>query len=254
MRLVKKVIKLIFLLSLLVFVSLTLYKFPYPEPSQVVDSIKVNDPKQEKITQAQVNLYAGELSYEIQPKYSYDLWGLVVSQHDSGSFLDIYHKKDPANTHDICVVWGKNIDNESYKKVKFSSGDFVCYYKWRAGENPGISGLYLANNHLVPANPELAKIISQTNIGDQIHLKGFLSEYKIYDKTGYLKLSRGTSIARDDTGNGACETIYVTDYEIVRKSNAALANQIRKYSLYSLTVTAILGMVLFMFYDEKKSG
>ena len=31
---------------------------------------------------------------------------------------------------------------------------------------------------------------------------------------------RGTSTTRDDTGNGACETIYVTGFEIIGRANA----------------------------------
>ena len=33
------------------------------------------------------------------------------------------------------------------------------------------------------------------------------------------KFSRGTSITRNDTGNGACETIYVEDFEIIKENS-----------------------------------
>ena len=31
---------------------------------------------------------------------------------------------------------------------------------------------------------------------------------------------RGTSTTRNDTGGGACETVYVTQFEIIRRANA----------------------------------
>ena len=46
-------------------------------------------------------------------------------------------------------------------------------------------------------------------VGDQIHFEGYLSSYS--NASGF---HRGTSTIRTDTGNGACETVYVTEFDI----------------------------------------
>ncbi len=51
--------------------------------------------------------------------------------------------------------------------------------------------------------------------GDQVHLKGWLVSYGIKD-TPYRRVS---STTRTDRGNGACETIFVTDFEVLKKAN-----------------------------------
>ena len=74
----------------------------------------------------------------------------------------------------------------------------------------------------------------QAERGDQIHLKGYLVTYSHGGGT------RGTSLTRDDTGNGACETIYVTDINILRK-----ANRFWRY-LFSLSTLLVAGSIILL--------
>ena len=53
--------------------------------------------------------------------------------------------------------------------------------------------------------------------GDQVHIRGMLAEYS--HNHGFA-FKRGTSLTRDDTGNGACETIYVQDAEVLHAGGA----------------------------------
>ena len=50
--------------------------------------------------------------------------------------------------------------------------------------------------------------IDDIAVGDQIHLEGYLASYS--NASGF---HRGTSTTRKDTGNGACETVYVTAFD-----------------------------------------
>jgi hypothetical protein len=70
----------------------------------------------------------------------------------------------------------------------------------------------LANNHLISEDPFLRDRAAEIRVGDQIRVKGWLSRYGAVG--GRL---RGTSTTRDDTGDGACETIYVREFEIVQR-------------------------------------
>jgi len=51
--------------------------------------------------------------------------------------------------------------------------------------------------------------------GDQIRFKGWLVSYGIKD-TPYRRVS---STSRRDRGNGACETVFVNEFEILKPAN-----------------------------------
>ncbi|MGB5540051.1 MAG: hypothetical protein WBO37_08190, partial [Gammaproteobacteria bacterium] len=60
----------------------------------------------------------------------------------------------------------------------------------------------------------LRKQIKQLRIGDQVRIQGWLVNYS--NDAGF---SRGTSTTRSDKGNGACETIYLKEFEILQPLN-----------------------------------
>ena len=59
------------------------------------------------------------------------------------------------------------------------------------------------------------KKIASIKIGDSIHVRGYLASYS--HNQGFA-FQRGTSATRSDTGNGACETIYLEDIDIIQHS------------------------------------
>jgi hypothetical protein len=75
----------------------------------------------------------------------------------------------------------------------------------------------LSNNHLISADPFIRDRVAEIRVGDQIRIKGLLARYGAAGNGGL----RGTSTTRDDTGDGACETILVEELEIVARSFSA---------------------------------
>jgi hypothetical protein len=63
-----------------------------------------------------------------------------------------------------------------------------------------------ANMHMVPATPELADRLRAVHIGDLIDIRGYLIEIKFPDGGTWR-----SSLTRTDTGNGACELVWVDD-------------------------------------------
>jgi hypothetical protein len=158
-------------------------------------------------------------TYTVYPLFDCELWGMVVSSHYAGSFLDIAHEawKDYLNVKDICVIWGQNLQTDAFRQIKFWSRDFTCYYSWSTPEVGKLfSASHISNNHLITENPLFRKVIKSVKRGDQIHLRGWLAKY------GHKGSStvRGTSTTRDDTGGNACETVYLTEFEILKRANA----------------------------------
>ena len=157
-------------------------------------------------------------TYTVYPQFDYELWGMIVSSHYAGSFLDYAHEmwKDYLNIKDICVIWGTNVESGAFRRVKFWSRDFTCYYSWPDSETGRrFSQAHISNNHLITEDTVLRKLIKSVERGDQIHLRGYLAKYGHKGS----RAVRGTSTTRQDTGGQACETVYVTDFEVLRRAN-----------------------------------
>lgn len=180
----------------------------------VVRADLARDPEQLAAREAPFDVEQGGVRYRVEPLYRYSLHGLVVSRrnHD-GDYMLHRRWNDHLNVADVCVVWGDNtgIDLGAFD---FWSGQFTCFYRtdsasaWRAFRPEQMS-----NNHLLSDDAWLRERIAEVRVGDQIRLEGYLASYG--NDSGF---QRGTSTIRTDTGNGACETIYVTRFDVLEPS------------------------------------
>ena len=179
----------------------------YNEPLQAGDGVP-----------APFQVSVKKMSYTVKPLFHYELWGLVVSQHRSDSLLDISHRRwnDFLNIKDLCVVWGRNIRSGVYREMKFWNRDFTCMCEFPDEEIARLfSASHLSNNHLLCADKRLSRQILRARPGDPVYFKGYLAEYS----QPANQFFRGTSRSRDDTGDGACETVYVTEFRILKRAN-----------------------------------
>jgi hypothetical protein len=181
-------------------------------------------------------------AYTVYPQFEYELWGMVVSSHYAGSFLDYAHEmwKDYLNIKDICVIWGKNLEAGAFRQIKFWSRDFTCYYSWPDAETGRqFSQSHISNNHLITENTFLRTLIKSVKRGDQIRLRGWLAKYGHKGS----RVVRGTSTTRKDTGGQACETVYVTEFEILERANPGWRSALP----FSLVITGCCLALLFLF-------
>jgi len=182
-----------------------------------------------------------KFTYTVTPLFNYELWGMVVSYHHAASFIDVSHQQwnDYLNTKDICVIWGKNVATGIYERMKFKNRDFTCFYRYPDRETGELfTENCLSNNHLLPADPFVAAAVLKARKGDQVHFKGWLVSY---GQKG-APYSRGSSTVRNDRGNGACEVVYITDFEILREANAAWR------ALYKLSLVLIGLSIAALFF------
>jgi hypothetical protein len=213
-------------LQVLIVLALTLWAIclwnreNLPGPESLAPQL-FDAPVQTEVRKAPFLRTAGGTEYTIKPLYEYDLYGLVVSEHDSSAFWDWIHEaaNDHLNVVDLCVVWGDDARRGSYRDVSFSSGEFVCYFRPKDAKAGADFDIYqISNNHLLTENPRLARALRGVHIGDEVHFHGFLSEYE-HDQGFHFH--RGTSVTRFDTGDGACETVYVTEAQVLRSHDRA---------------------------------
>ncbi len=198
-------------------------------------------PKQESTTQAPFTVEAGGETYRIIPRHRYQLQGVVVSYHDADALDDIWHHekwKDFLNVRDLCVIWGENIETEVYRRMSFENDSWTCWAYWPDAETGSRFSMHqISNNHILTDDAELKHRLLTAEPGDHIRLAGALAKYENHANGFY----RDTSTTRTDTGNGACETVYMTDFEIIQKAN------IRKRTIYQIAKwSLIISFTLFL--------
>lgn len=240
----ENIFKYLFLLCASIAGISHFYKDEWHEPDYY-DQRLLEPPLQTETDREPFSIEANGLRYTINPKFDYDLYGVVVSYSDADGFTNIWHHKrwqDFINVRDLCVIWGNNVQSGVYKQMSFSSDSWTCWASWpdrTSGEMFTMKAL--SNNHIVTDSDKLKAKLMQAELGDQIHFKGVLAEY-INHAASY---TRGTSITRNDTGQGACETIFIDDFEIVKKANPTWRKLAKTFNWLSLlTLIGFIAMFL----------
>lgn len=235
--LAKSINTLIFYASLAVLLVSFFNRNDFPDQLILSPGLKT-EPIQTKTRKQAFNFDYNDIRYEIIPQYRYELTGLVVSyEHHSGESM--LHKlwNDHINVADLCVVWEENATDVDLNEFSFFNGQFTCNFEtYNMEEWDKFQQDQISNNHLLSNDPAIRKVIQQVKIGDQIRLAGWLSQYK-----NDLGFNRGTSIRRDDEGNGACETIFLEEFEIITQMQSLW----RKLLPVSLIVCILCGFIWF---------
>lgn len=156
-----------------------------------------------------------------------------ITHRDVGDFI---------NTNDLCVIWGANAETLDLSKFSFSHGDWTCYvYTTNTPAWSQFKMDALANNHVLPATPEISRAVHDVRIGDQIEMSGELVDYSIDGNP-----PRTTSIIRTDTGNGACEIIYVRDFKFLARHHETLYRLAHLATGLMVLSLIVLGAALFI--------
>ena len=176
------------------------------------------------------------VAYRIEPEYEYDLYGMIVSyRHHDGESRMHRRANDHLNMLDVCVIWGDNTRNRRLNKINFWNGIFTCNVKTKDQAAWEAFDMYqLSNNHLISDDEFVRDRVKDVQIGDQIRVRGYLASYS--SETGG---TRGTSTTRLDTGDGACETIFVERFEIIEP-----ATSYWRISMYVALLLLLAGLVV----------
>jgi hypothetical protein len=175
-----------------------------------------NEPEQTPTDTRPFHATVNDVEYLIEPEYAYDLTGMVVSyRHHEGNSRMHLQANDHLNMADVCVVWGDNTKSD-LQAIDFWNGIFTCNVFTRdmaAWESFDMN--QLSNNHLISDDEFIRRQARKIQVGDQIRVRGYLASYS---NEGGGK--RGTSTTRTDTGDGACETVFVDYFRIVQPATS----------------------------------
>lgn len=180
-----------------------------------------------------------DVEYAVEPRFDYELTGLVVSRAFHNATYGLHRKwNDHLNVADLCIVWGDNADTLDLNAFDFWNGQFTCNIS--TSSDPAWTAFKpdeLSNNHLLSDDEAIREQIQKVNIGDRVRLTGWLSRYG--NDQGF---SRDTSTTRDDSGNGACETIFIRRFEILDSMESGWRTAY-SVSLYAFVGTALIWLV-----------
>ena len=194
-----------------------------------------NEPRQTPTNERPFHATVNDVEYLVEPEYAYELTGMVVSyrRHEGNSRMHML-ANDHINMIDVCVVWGDNTRSDLHA-IDFWNGIFTCNVFTRdmaAWDSFDMN--QLSNNHLISDDEFTRKQVRKIRVGDQVRFRGYLASYS--NDSGS---KRGTSTTRTDTGDGACETVYVEDFRIVEPATSGW-----RISMWTSLALLLLGLVV----------
>ncbi|WP_266170543.1 hypothetical protein [Dyella subtropica] len=112
---------------------------------------------------------------------------------------------------DLALGWGRMSDSAVLAKITISQSN--RFYYWHVQEFPIPQRdieTSSANMHMIPSDDMVRHSLERIRPGQLVHLEGFLVDASRPDGWQWH-----TSMTREDTGNGACELVYVEDISTV---------------------------------------
>jgi hypothetical protein len=140
--------------------------------------------------------------YSITPLKSFEIEARVLS---SKSYS--VGREAELSPVDLALGWGPMSDEVILNKVDISQSH--RFYYWHVDEFPiprREIETHSANMHMIPADDRIEKMLKSVRPGEVVKLSGYLVQVNASDGWHWK-----SSLTREDTGNGACEVVYVKE-------------------------------------------
>lgn len=126
-----------------------------------------------------------------------------------------YHAGRESNLSptDLALGWGRMRDDDVLSRLDISQSGRWYHYAWR-GEPPLPPDDIVrssANMHMIPATRAVADALHAVRRDDRVRIDGWLVEADAPDGWRWR-----SSLTREDSGNGACEVVYVCAMSVQR--------------------------------------
>ncbi len=186
--------------KLILFVSLISYgayqHFSNQPVTHGTGAVANNQPINQAVNQNSFNVNG----YRITPLESFEIEARVLStEHYS------FGREADLSPVDLALGWGKMSDEAILKDIKISQSN--RFYFWHVDEFPiprREIETQSANMHMIPADDAIASTLKSVKTGQVVKISGFLVRADANDGWHWQ-----SSLTREDTGNGACEVVYV---------------------------------------------
>ncbi len=160
--------------------------------------IASHQPTQNSISHASFTLNG----YSITPLKSFEMEARVLSakSYSIGREADL-------SPIDLALGWGAMSDETILSKIDISQSN--RFYYWHVDEFPiphREIELNSANMHMIPADGRIERMLKSVRPGEVVRFSGYLVQVNASDGWHWK-----SSLTREDTGNGACEVVYVKE-------------------------------------------
>ena len=166
----------------------------HPGPGELAP----DDPVQTALDEPVEPIHLGDFTLTARAKF--ELVARVLS-------TEHYHADAGAALvpEDFALGWGRMSDSAVLEDIDISqSGRFYYWHVERFPIPRREIETHSANMHMIPADAAVAYQLKRVRAGDVVSLDGMLVEA---DKANGWRWR--SSLTRDDTGDGACELVYV---------------------------------------------
>ncbi len=158
------------------------------------------DPEQKNFTTPPPSIQKD--GWTLQPLASYRIEARVLSK--------IRYSEDDVSTlspYDLALGWGRMSDSAVLDRLTITQSN--RFSRWECQGDTPIPESELvshsANNHLIPADDAIKDKIAALRAGSLVKISGYLVEANHPNADHPWR----SSLTRDDSGEGACEIIYV---------------------------------------------
>lgn len=142
--------------------------------------------------------------YRVRPLAGFSLQARVLGREDYR-----FDRGAAIAPTDLALGWGRMSDPAFYSRLELWQSNRWYRYRW-GSDGPPLPEQEIArssaNMHLVPANSVVASTLSRVEADQRVSLRGWLVEVRGDDGSVWR-----SSLSRNDTGDGACELIYVCE-------------------------------------------
>lgn len=188
----------------LTFIAVFYYFFFYEPSVTLPPGVMAKEPPVQEKVSSPTPFMIGE--YRLNPFAKFSLKAKVLSKK-------YYSNGRQAETSpvDLALGWGPMSDEKVLED--FSIWQSYRFFHWRAKRLPIPMNKVIescSNMHIIPANQYIKEAIDEAIKGDIIELSGNLVNVR-----GSNNWKWASSKSRKDTGNGACEIVYVENFAIV---------------------------------------
>ena len=140
--------------------------------------------------------------FTVSPLASFSIEARVLSREDYS-----FGPESAISPTDLALGWQRMADPAVYEPLGIRQSGRWYRYRWDAGGPPIPLREIVrssANMHIVPADPDVERALDGVRAGQMVRLQGWLIEARRDDGWRWR-----SSLTREDSGDGACELIYV---------------------------------------------
>ncbi|MDQ1315120.1 MAG: hypothetical protein QG662_1229 [Pseudomonadota bacterium] len=149
--------------------------------------------------------------YQITPAAEFSLEARVLSteKYRIGREADL-------SPIDLALGWGPMSDSAVLDRLQISHGNRFYFYRWPDQPPIPLSDIVenSANMHMIPASDEVKTRLDKVRVGQVVALSGYLVRVQAPDGWHW-----NSSMTRSDSGNGACELVWVENLTVRGEEN-----------------------------------